>query len=162
VIVSRAQAPADAGGFLQVDDGMVVTQPGDRLVSVAGRPLDDAADYRIALVRDLFEGLDHIEPLVRFAREHPARIPPTGSGREVKVVLVNAFSGALWGKLGAFDAIDEDHDGTIDAREIADAVARVTAEPASPITVELLLKALDSDHDRLVSRSEVEASRLQR
>jgi hypothetical protein len=162
ITASRARAPADSGGFLQVDDGLVVTQPGDILVSVAGRPLDDAADYRIALVRNLFEGLDHIEPLVRFARESPARIPPAGSGREVKVVLVDAFSRALWDQFGAFDAIDENHDGTIDAREIADAVARITAEPASPITVELLLKALDVDHDRLISRSDVEAAHARR
>jgi hypothetical protein len=102
--------------------------------------------------------MDHIEPLVRFARDNPARIPPAGSGRDIKMALVNAFSRALWEQFGAFDSIDEDHDGLVDAREIADAITRATAEPASPITVELLLKALDADHDHRISRVEVEAT----
>jgi 2',3'-cyclic-nucleotide 2'-phosphodiesterase (5'-nucleotidase family) len=155
---SRAHAPLESGGFLQVDDGLVVAGPEQRLVSVGGVALDDARDYRIALVRNLFEGMDHIEPLVRFARENPARIPPAGSGRDIKMALVNAFSRALWEQFGAFDSIDEDHDGLVDAREIADAITRATAEPASPITVELLLKALDADHDHRISRVEVEAT----
>ncbi len=154
---SRAHAPLESGGYLQVDDALVVTGPDQRLVSVGGVPLDDARDYRIALVRNLFEGLDHIEPLVRFATENPACVPPAGSGCDVKVALVNAFSRALWDKLGAFDTIDTDHDGLVDAREIADAITRATAEPASPITVDLLVKALDADHDHRISRLEVEA-----
>lgn len=156
IAASRAHAPLESGGYLQVDDGLVVDAVDQRLVSVGGAPLDDARDYRIALVRNLFEGLDHIEPLVRFATESPARVPPAGSGRDVKVALVEAFSRALWDQFGAFDTIDADHDGLVDAREIADAIARVTAEPASPITVELLMKSLDADHDHRISRLDAE------
>jgi 2',3'-cyclic-nucleotide 2'-phosphodiesterase (5'-nucleotidase family) len=157
VAASRAHAPVESGGFLQVDDRMRIEPGTTQVVAVAGAPIDPARAYRVALVRDLFEGMDHIEPLVRFAREEPARIPPALSGRDVKHVLVEAFSRALWEQLGSFDAIDANHDGVVDAREIADAVARFTAEPASPITVDLLLKAIDADHDRLVSRAEAEA-----
>jgi 2',3'-cyclic-nucleotide 2'-phosphodiesterase (5'-nucleotidase family) len=157
IAASRAHAPLESGGYLQVDDDLVVVE--GQLVSIHGAPLDEARDYRIALVRNLFEGLDHIEPLVRFAAENPGRVPPAGSGCDVKMALVNAFSRALWDQCGDFDAIDEDHDGLVDAREIADAVARVTSEPASPITVELLLKALDRDHDHRISRGDAEAAR---
>jgi 2',3'-cyclic-nucleotide 2'-phosphodiesterase (5'-nucleotidase family) len=161
VAASRAHAPAESGGFLQVDDRMIV---GDdhRLLAVAGRPFDEARTYRVALVRNLFSGMDHVAPLVDFAQRSPATIPPAGSGRDVKVLLVEAFSRALWDQLGAFEAIDEDHDGTVDAREIADAIARATAEPASPITVELLLQSLDADHDRRISRADAEAARARR
>jgi hypothetical protein len=158
VTASRANAPAESGGFLQVDDRMAVAGGDNRLVSIDGRPLDDAREYRVALVRNLFEGMDHIEPLVRYARESPARIPPAGSGRDVKMVLVDAFSHALWEQFGTFEAIDENHDGTIDAQEIADAITRATAEPASPITVELLMRAIDADHDHLISRADAEAA----
>jgi 2',3'-cyclic-nucleotide 2'-phosphodiesterase (5'-nucleotidase family) len=161
IAASRAHAPAESGGFFQVDDGMVVANERE-LVTVDRRPLDEAREYRVALVRDLFEGMDHNEPLVRFAKENPARVPPPGSGRGVKLLLVEAFSRALWERFGAFEAIDEDHDGFVDAKEIADALARVTSEPASPVTVELLLRALDTDHDHRVSRAEAEASRLAR
>jgi 2',3'-cyclic-nucleotide 2'-phosphodiesterase (5'-nucleotidase family) len=162
IAASRAHAPLESGGYLQVDDGIVVDSADPRLISLGGAPLDDARDYRVALVRNLFEGLDHIEPLVRFAAESPARVPPAGSGRDVKVALVEAFSRALWDQFGAFDAIDADHDGLVDAREIADAITRVTAEPASPITVELLLKSLDADHDHRISRLEAESAHRQR
>ena len=75
----------------------------------------------------------------------------------MKLLLVDAFARAFWAQLGPFDSLDTNHDGSIDPEEIAAAVARVTAEPASTITVELLLKALDTNHDRKVSRSESEA-----
>src|SRR6185369_8678795 len=113
-------------------------------------------DYRVALVRNFFEGMDHIEPLVRFARESPGRIPPSGSGRDVKVLLVDAFSISLWDQLGGFDAVDTNHDGACDADEIAAAVARATSEPASPITVQLLMRALDADHDQRISRRDLD------
>jgi 2',3'-cyclic-nucleotide 2'-phosphodiesterase (5'-nucleotidase family) len=156
---SRVRAPAESGGFLQVDDG--VTLANDReLTAIGGRPVTVEQEVRVALVRELFGGMDHNEPLVRWAKENPARIPPAGSGRDVKLLLVEAFARALWEKFGTFDAIDEDHDGFIDAKEIADALARATSEPASPVTVELLLRSLDKDHDHRVSRAEAEASRL--
>jgi hypothetical protein len=159
IATSRAHAPAESGGFLQVDERMVVEEPGHTLVSIGGRPLDLARDYRVAVVRNLFEGMDHIEPLIQFARENPGRIPPPGSGRDVKVLLVDAFSRALWAQLGSFEAIDENQDGVLDADEIARAVARATREPASPITVDLIMKALDENHDRVISRAEAEAAR---
>jgi 2',3'-cyclic-nucleotide 2'-phosphodiesterase (5'-nucleotidase family) len=146
VVASRAHAPTESGGFLQVDDRLRVDT------------LDDAREYRIALVRELFDGMDHIEPLVRFAREHPEKIPPRGSGREVKMVLVDAFSVALWKQLGGFDAVDANHDGIVTSAEIAEAVARVTAEAPSSITGDLVVQALDANHDRLVTREEAESA----
>jgi len=86
IAASRAHAPAESGGFLQVDDRTEVAETGNLLVSIGGHPLDEARVYRVALVRNLFEGMDHIEPLVRFARESPASIPPPGSGRDVVLI----------------------------------------------------------------------------
>jgi hypothetical protein len=157
VRASRSLAPRESGGFLQVDDRAVVTEGEHRLVTVAGAPLDPGRDYRVALVRNLFAGMDHNGPLVAFAAARPDRIPPPGSGRDIKLLLVEAFSHALWQQFGAFEAIDENHDGVIDASEVADAVARATREPASPITVELLMRALDRDHDKVISRAEADA-----
>jgi 2',3'-cyclic-nucleotide 2'-phosphodiesterase (5'-nucleotidase family) len=157
VAASRSLAPAESGGFLQVDDRTTVIGPESTVTDLAGAPLAEDREYRVALVRDLLGGMDHIEPLVRFARAHPEQIPPAGSGRGVKMVLVEAFSVALWRHLGGFDAVDANHDGVVTAPEIAAAVARFTAEPPSAITANLLLHALDANHDERVSRSEAEA-----
>lgn len=154
IAVSRAHAPAESGGFLQVDDRMSVDERSHTLTAIAGAPLDPAREYRIALVRDLLLGMDHIEPLRRFGEGHPDKVPPPGSGRDVKLVLVDAFSVALWETLGGFDAVDTNADGVVDESEIAAAVTRVTAEAASPVTTDLILGAFDTDHDRTISRTE--------
>ncbi len=158
VAASRAHAPAESGGFLQVDDAMTVAEPGHALVAVAGAPLVDSRVYRIAIMRELFHGMDHIEPLVRFAAGSPAKVPPAGSGREIKVLLVEALCLSLWRALGPFDSIDTDHDGAVSPAELAVAVARYTAEPASDLTVAMVLNAVDADHDHRISRSDAEAA----
>ncbi len=151
---SRAGTPVESGGFLQVDDGIAVDAASNEPISIAGTPIDDARTYRIAMIRNLLTGMDRVEPLIRFARDNPGMVPPVGSGRDAKVILVDSFSAALWKQLGTFDSIDADHDGALSAPEISAAVERVTGEPASQITVDLLLRTFDKNRDRRVSRDE--------
>ena len=79
VAASRALAPRESGGYLQVDDGTVVAQAGHRVTAIAGAPLDDAREYRVALVRNLLDGMDHIEPLARFGASIRTRCRPTAA-----------------------------------------------------------------------------------
>jgi 2',3'-cyclic-nucleotide 2'-phosphodiesterase (5'-nucleotidase family) len=157
VAASRALAPAESGGFLQVDDRITVEEPGDRVIAVGGHALDDERDYRVAVVRNLLGGMDHIDPLVRFAHEHPDRVPPAGSGREAKMVLVEAFARALWTRLGGFDALDTNHDGRVTGDEIALAVARAARAAPSAVGAELVLKAIDVKQQGAITRDEVDA-----
>jgi 2',3'-cyclic-nucleotide 2'-phosphodiesterase (5'-nucleotidase family) len=156
VAASRAHAPAESGAYLQADDAVVIEQPGDRVIAVAGAPLDEDREYRVAIVRNLLEGMDHIEPLVRFGREHPDRVAPVGSGRDVKIVLVDAFARALWQKLGGFDVVDLNHDGQVTPSEIQAAVARVTHTAPSSVAAGLVLNAIDVKHQGAITRDEVE------
>jgi hypothetical protein len=162
VAASRAHAPVESGGFLQVDDRAEVLEPGHELVRLAGAPLDSSRVYKVALVRDLLLGLDHIEPLVRFGRENPASVPASGSGRDVKMLLVDAFSVALWKELGGFDAVDANHDGIVTEEEVEAAVARAMQEAPSPVTAGLLIHALDADHDLRISREDEASARRKR
>lgn len=155
VTASRAQAPAESGGFLQVDDGIIVES--GVVTHVAGAPLDREREYCVALVRDFFLGLDHEEPLVRYGRQYPDRVPPEATGREIKQVLVNAFSLALWRRLVAVDDLDLNRDGVISVEELAAALARETHEPASDVSVKLLLDAAGADRAHGASRAAVEA-----
>jgi hypothetical protein len=154
VATSRARAPEESGGYLQLDDRAAVEEPSHLLKMLAGAPLDDAREYRVALVREMFAGMDHNETLVRFAREHPERVPLAGTGREVKVVLVDSFSRSLWEAIGGFDAVDTNHDGVVGGAEIAAAVARANHEAPSPITAELILRTLDTNRDQALTRDE--------
>ena len=153
IFSSRAQAPAESGSFLQVDDRLEV-DANNVVTAVDGAPFDAGRSYSIALVRELLLGLDHIEPLVRWARENPSLVPPVGSGRETKLIVVDAFSVALWRAMGGFDEVDTDHDGVVTEAEIFAAVARVTAEPGSHLTAGFVMRALDTNHDLTISRAE--------
>lgn len=157
IAASRALSPAEAGGFLQVDDQMVVDDTGHTLTIVGGRPLEPSRIYHIAIMRNLMLGMDRIEPLVRYQTAHPECLPPEGSGRGIKLVLIDAFSRELWKQLGPFESVDTDRDGRLSPGEIAAAVSRVTAAPASKITVDFLIRAADKDANREISRDEIQA-----
>lgn len=120
---SRARAPAESGGFLQVDDGVVV-DAAHQVLAVAGQALDEAREYRVALVRNILLGMDHNAALVAFAEAHPERVPHEDAGREVKPLVVEAFGLRLARELGGVDRVDTDGDGVLTVAEIAAAIAR--------------------------------------
>lgn len=158
ICTSRAQAPAESGAFLQVDDGITLAGDQRSLLAVAHAPFDSARIYRVGVVRDLFLGLDRIEPLVRFAREHPERVPPVGSSRTPKELLVRSFSLELWRELGGFEVLDRDHDGRVTSGEIAAAIRFAHPDAsiggAAQMVAELVVKALDADRDEAISRED--------
>jgi len=153
IAVSRSLAPAESGSFLQVDDGITVDAHGV-LTAIGGAPLELDGAYAIAIVRNLLVGLDHIEPLVVWAREHPESIPPVGCGRETKQIIVEAFSIALWRTMGGFDAVDTDHDGFVTEADVFAAMGRGGADGASRLAAQLVIAALDTNHDLVISREE--------
>lgn len=148
-----------SGGFLQTDDRVETEPSTHQILRVAGAPYDPSQILRVALVRNMFFGMDNLEPLVRFGQQHPERIPPAGSGREAKVALLEAFARAFWSQLEPFESMDRNRDGAVDRDEIAQAIFRRTAEPASPITIDLLMKTLDTNRDERISPEEDRAAR---
>lgn len=157
VAMSRAAARDGANGFLQVDDAMIVTDPGDAVTTIGGRPIDPDRQYRIATVLGLLGGMNAIEPLIRHAKERPESVPPRDSGREIKVILVDAFSLELWRQLGRFDDIDADHDGLVTPLEIEAAITRATTEAPADVVVNDVIRMLDADGDGTITREEAAA-----
>jgi len=158
IVSSRSMAPIESGGFLQVDDQIVVSESSSALLEVAGQPFDRDRMYRIAIMRNLMFGMDHIEPLSNYTKQYPSRVPPDGSGRDIKLVLIDAFSVSLWQQLGGFASVDLNHDGRVTDRELSQAVSQLTSEPASPITIDLMMRAIDKDHDGSISEQESAAA----
>jgi 2',3'-cyclic-nucleotide 2'-phosphodiesterase (5'-nucleotidase family) len=159
VAFSRAKAPVESGGFLQVDDALR-TDGDHRVTHVGGAPFDPDREYRVALVRELLSGMDHVEPLVRYAASHPDRIPAEASGREAKLVLVGAFSLSLWRGLGGFDAVDTNGDGAITVEELTVALSRGAGapHPESPLAAEIVLRAFEQGPIHPLTRAEAEAA----
>ncbi len=159
VAASRAQAPKESGGFLQVDDEMTVDEHG-LVTAIARKPLDPTAEYRIAIVHTLFGGLDRIEPLLAFANEHPELVPHADTGRETKLVLLECLALTRWKQLGAFSALDGDHDGKVTRDEVAAALEKEASPAVAAATARILVDAIDVDHDGVIT--EDEARRLRR
>ncbi|MFT3698689.1 MAG: 5'-nucleotidase C-terminal domain-containing protein [Kofleriaceae bacterium] len=126
VAASRAHAPAESGGFLQTCMDL--------------ETVDDARSYRVALVRNLFEGMDHNEPLMAFAATTPDAIPPHNTGRDIKHVLAEAFAFELWKKLGGIEHLDTNHDGIADEDEIMAGLEEIGAP--SHVVAKLIRKAV--------------------
>lgn len=141
VAASRARAPVESGGFLQVDPDVA--------------PFAADHEIKVAIVRELFFGMDHNETLMAFAAAYPARIPPAHSGQDIKHVLAHAFACELWLSLGGFDALDVDRDGVVREDEIYAALSRISAEAPAHVTAHLLARLLDRNGDLAVSRGEV-------
>ena len=158
VRASRSRSPRPAPGFLQADDGVEVTAD-NTLMRVADAPFDPARTYAVATVRVLFDGMDGIAPLVAFARSHPTQIPPRDTGRELKMLVVDAFAWSLWAELGPFDVLDRNGDAAVCADELREGIAQATRAPAQPLLVEGLMRALDTDGDGVISQDEADAAR---
>jgi hypothetical protein len=154
---SRVLSQEPTGSYLQTDNGMIVEGPDDLLTTIGGQPLDPNREYRIAIVLALLGGMNSIEPLVQFALAHPERIPPQDSGREIKIILVDAFAIELWQQLGSFDDIDENQDGVISPAELKGAITRLTAEAPAQLVIDDMIRVLDTDGDQTISREEARA-----
>lgn len=155
---SRSKAPAlESGGYLQVDDRMTVSAEND-ITAVDGEPFDPNRVYDVAMPRALMFGLDHVEPLVQWAKANEAAVPPAGSGREPKILLVQAFAIEIWRELGSFDDVDANHDEQVTPQEIAAAVAKKhPQDPPSTVLADLVLRALDVDSNHVLTRKDVAA-----
>ena len=154
ILASRALAPQESGGFLQVDDGVTFDATTGDVTEVAGAPLELNGSYQVVTVRAFFTGMDHEDPLVLFASAHPEKIPPVTTGRELKEALLEALALDLWRKLGGFDALDTDGDGLVTALDIERSLTVLFGEKVSALTVTLVLNAVDKNHDKQVSREE--------
>jgi hypothetical protein len=153
IVASRALAPQEHGGFLQVDDGIRVDASGE-VTQVAHAPFDPDRIYRVATIRDLCLGLDHIEPLVAYARAVPTAIPPAGGFRTPRELLVRAFAMSLWNQLGGFAALDANHDGRVSPAEVTTALGAARHGDTSELLGEVVVRAFDVDRDEAVELGE--------
>jgi 2',3'-cyclic-nucleotide 2'-phosphodiesterase (5'-nucleotidase family) len=154
VAFSRRRAPAGDGGFLQVDDRTKLAPDGRTIVELAGAPLDEARLYRTAVPRAHLLGLDRLAPFERFANQHPAAVPPAGSGRPPRLILLETLARARLEALGGFAAVDADRDGRVTHEDLSQAMAREGVVP-SEATVKLVLDTLDANRDQVLTPDEL-------
>ncbi len=153
IVASRALAPQEHGGFLQVDDGIDLDASG-AVTHVGKTPIDPDRIYRVATIRDLCFGLDHLEPLVAYVRAVPTAVPPAGGFRTPRELLVRAFAISLWKQLGGFAALDANHDGRVSPDEVTAALGAARHGDTSELLGEMVVHAFDVDRDDAVEPGE--------
>jgi 2',3'-cyclic-nucleotide 2'-phosphodiesterase (5'-nucleotidase family) len=82
---SRQYIPTPKGMFLQVDSKMRVSADGV-VTHINEEPIDPAKHYDIATSMLLLQGMDNVEPLKKFAGDHPDKIPDEDCSRPAKTI----------------------------------------------------------------------------
>jgi len=158
-------------GFLQVDSGVQVQNPTvsgefgqqpnhlspsnfDKIVSIRGKPFDASKVYRVALPRNLLKGFTEIKPLMQFGHDYAHELPGSDVYVPALELVTRYFATRVWARLGEFDDIDTNHDNWLSRSEVKDRVRKVLSSQPSEVLLDLLIDAVDSDHDGMVSKKE--------
>jgi hypothetical protein len=125
-IVSSRSGPNP--GFFQLDDGIVLSESGNQIVSIGSEPFDPEREYRVATTRwDIFEGHDE---LIAYFKQHEEK-RPTASW-PIYATIVSYFASNVWKQI--WNKLDLNQDGKIDASE---------------------LKSVDLDGDNRINKAEM-------
>ncbi len=165
---ARKCPPVEVGGYLQVDDQVVLDSAADTIASIAGEPFDPERIYRIGIDVDMISGMDNNQPLINYCKG--ARMSkPEGLG--AKELIVSYFSKQIWIEILSkldFKDIDVDGDGFIEKEELlAAAQARRASksegggsEGSFPELTEVMIENLfcvaDANIDGKISKEELQ------
>ena len=127
------------------------------IVAVGGVPFDAAAEYAVALPRNLLKGAFKIDPLVEFAEAHPEAMPHEDNMMPALEVVIMNQAKELFRRLGSFDEMDLDGNGVLDQEEIRAGLERKLGAPPSDTLLAHLMRSLDHDASGGVTREEFEA-----
>ena len=155
---AREVGTAERRAFLQVDAAVAfAADDPHRIVAVGGVPFDAAAEYAVALPRNLLKGAFQIDPLVEFAEAHPEAMPHEDNMMPALEVVIMNQAKELFRRLGSFDEMDLDGNGVLDQEEIRAGLERKLGAPPSDTLLAHLMRSLDHDASGGVTREEFEA-----
>ncbi|KAJ3351561.1 hypothetical protein HDU83_008825 [Entophlyctis luteolus] len=133
IAFSRRFAAQDVakGGFLQSCDALKWDAKENKVISVAGAPLDPDREYIVAVSYQSLVGLDDIVPLVEFSRTLP-KLKKDYDCQGAKEMILAHFCLSIWHDIlqgntsteKAFASLDTDGDGYLSRDEIVAALKR--------------------------------------
>jgi len=161
---SRQKEGIEEPGYLQADEGLVVDKDTHAVTHVKHEPIDPEKIYDLGIPSVIAEGMNNIEPLVKWVNEYQ-RVRP--EPRDVKSLLMAEFSKKLWEKLPDFDEIDTDKSGSLSYDEVINAYEKVfdldfngdgtvdeKEKEAANLVIGQMMKAMDIDSSSGISRQE--------
>lgn len=158
ITFSRAGAlltpPEETGAFLHHDDRMVYDPVTQTILTMNRKPFDIDVVYQVALPKILLNGVDNIEPLLKYRRLQPNL--SLMDGTDAKDIVVSHFCAALWGSILSdtnFEDIDTDGNGIIDKNELVEAVTKKFGKEVSLIMVNNVFSLADAQtHDGFITK----------
>ena len=151
MISSRAHAPAESGAFLQIDNQIHVD--GDRVVSIAGAPYDADRAYRVAPSASCASASTASSRWSRSRTSTRSRCPSPATRRPPSSCSCARSRWTCGSSSVASTRSMPITDGKVVPAEVAAALERVR-HGTSPLVAELVVRALDENHDGAVSPDE--------
>jgi len=163
--------PKPAPNFLHADSGVIVAEDGShRVLSIAGSPFEPQRVYTVAIYRLLLTGLNAIEPLCSYVKEH-TQIPKQEACAPAKSVVIEVLARDAWRRvLGlassdeqdaseavldqCFKEMDKDGDQFITRLELETMMEERFGENPSGALIACMMNTLDLNHDGIISKEE--------
>jgi 2',3'-cyclic-nucleotide 2'-phosphodiesterase (5'-nucleotidase family) len=140
-VLNTRSAPKPAPNFLQLDDGCEVSEAHE-LLSINGAPLEPERIYKVAIYQFLLTGLNVIEPLLGYVKEH-VRVPSLEECRPVKDVVMEVCVKDSWRQLIGYEKFDANGDGNVSQDELEAGIDKV-------------IQKMDHNGDGFISKGELE------
>jgi len=86
-------------GLLHTDAGTVVEAATHTIASVLGQAFDPGRTYAVAVNYNLLVGMDNVQPLSDYFKEHSAEVSPEDSCPEAKLVIIKFAITQAWRRL---------------------------------------------------------------
>lgn len=172
--VNTRTAPKPAPNFLHFDSGVVLDAE-HTILTVGGKPFEPERVYSVAIYQLLLTGLNVIEPLMSYVREH-VTVPDAEACRLCKEIVLERAMKDEWRRLVGFDAFDADGDGKVSRRELRAGIdafissidkngdGKISTEEVAALiqskhghlsVLEQLVKTLDANGDGIISKEEL-------
>lgn len=116
---SRGHLPTEFGGFLQVDDGIIVQEDNQAEVThVAGEPLDADRSYRVGIIHDSLTGMNGHPVFSALRKRLGKQIQPLDACRPSKILLLSQFARQAWTQMPSFENMDSAGKGFLTKQEV--------------------------------------------
>eukprot|EP00927_Polykrikos_kofoidii_P076574 TRINITY_DN73646_c0_g1_i1.p1 TRINITY_DN73646_c0_g1~~TRINITY_DN73646_c0_g1_i1.p1 ORF type:complete len:614 (+),score=95.94 TRINITY_DN73646_c0_g1_i1:99-1940(+) len=166
---TRSTPEKEAPNYLHADSECTF-DPEDvqKLTHIDKKPLEPEREYTVSLYQFLLGGMNEIEPLLSYVREH-VQVPELERCLPAKVLIMESCMKAAWKRIlgdasdlkQAFHDLDSDKSGHLCMKEIHAKLKDLDKDrdPNNDVSVDLvdqLLRCLDVDGDGKVSFQEFE------
>jgi len=164
---TRSTPEKEAPNYLHVDaDCSFDPKDAKKLMGINKKPLDPKKLYQVAIYQFLLGGMNEIEPLLSYVKQH-VKVPSLETCLPAKNLVMETCMKRLWRRIigdsssieAKFAELDRDGSGDISKAELTACIDQLDndSDPNNDVPLSLvirLMEALDVNHDGKISLME--------